>query len=120
MTMKRLFYSFIFVFLAIATYAGNDDGTVIQMTEQHGKKNHDEGIPVVKYSEDDNSLSVAFECDESCSLEVRTAEGEVTYSSPISTSGASNVYMLNLESESFYIITISSISETYTGILYTE
>ena len=118
--MKRHLFFFLCVLFVFSIYASDNTTVDVPMAQGTCSNPRNEVVPVVTYSEDDNSLSVTFECEESCSIEVRTAEGEVTYSSPISTSGASNVYTLNLESESFYIITISSISETYTGILYTE
>ena len=118
--MKRLTIFFLLSFVALISFA-DGEVTDVPMSDDPGN-GHDRNellCPVVTYSSSDNELMVAFEANESYTLQIKDAAGATQYTSPIVTDGNEYAYPVNLSPHSYYLITIYSNNHTFTGVLFT-
>lgn len=119
--MKKILFILLCFVCANVSYA---DQTQQQVTmHQQGasnKHNRNEEVPLVTYNPNENTLSVEFEAEGSFTLIVEDAYGQVQYSAPVVTDGNSYSHYVNLLPENYYVITITSVDESYIGFLETE
>ena len=116
--MKKIIFTFILL-LVPAIILADDNTTSVVVVGDNVPTHNRNGIvlPVVTYSSDTNTLTVAFESEESYLLEVEDAGGTTWYSSPLNTSGTPTVYYVNLQPQNTYVIRISSANHYFYGIL---
>lgn len=106
--------------LMVSVVIKADDGTTIVELSggtTHGHNRSAIVLPAVEYSLDSNTLTVEFESEESCLLEVEDVGGITWYSATLNTSGTPTVYDVNLQPQNTYIIRISSTNHSFYGIL---
>ena len=116
--MKKIIFTLILLLLPAIILADDSTTTVVVVGDNVPTHNRN-GIvlPVVTYSSDSNTLTVAFESEESYLLEVEDASGTTWYSGQLNTSGTPTSYHVNLQPQNTYIIRISSASHSFYGIL---
>lgn len=76
-------------------------------------------FPEVVFSANDNELIVAFDATESYTLQVKDASGVTQYSTPIVTDGNEYSCPVNLAPHAYYVVTIYSTNNTFSGVLFT-
>ena len=116
--MKKIIFTLILLLLPAIILADDSTTTVVVVGDNVPTHNRN-GIvlPVVTYSSDSNTLTVAFDSEESFVLEIEDVNGVTWYSGPLNTSGVPTDYYVNLQPNSTYIITISSPNDLFYGIL---
>lgn len=118
--MKKIL--FVFILLLLPTIVMADDAT-IPVVFSPGASNHgghgrgDFNLPIVSFSVFSNSLTVEYESEDSYLLEIKDINGTTWYSGPLNTSGLPAVYYVNLQLDNTYVITISSVIDSFYGIL---
>lgn len=116
--MKKIIFTFILLLVPAIILADDSTQSVVMVGDSgHGHNRNEVALPAVTYSSDANTLTVEFESEESCLLEVEDAGGITWYCGPLNTSGTPTVYYVNLQPQNTYIIRISSANHSFYGIL---
>lgn len=116
--MKKIFFAFVLLLVPAILLADDSTQSVVMVSDNgHGHNRNEFVLPVVTYSSDSNTLTVEFESEESCLLEVEDAGGTTWYSGPLNTCGTLTSYYVNLQPQNTYVIRISSANRSFYGIL---
>lgn len=117
--MKRIFLLMIWCFISLVSFAGDGEVVEVPMTNTGGHGKQQITVPVVTYLTQANELTVAFDAAESYALQIKDSSGATQYVTTIVTDGNEYSYPVNLAPHSFYVITIYSTNNTFSGVLFT-
>ena len=117
--MKRFILVMTWCFMSLLSFAGDGEIVEVPIHNPNGHGRQEVVLPVVTYLTQANELIVAFDATESYTLQVKDASGVTQYSTPIVTDGNEYSYPVNLAPQAYYVVTIYSTTNTFSGVLFT-
>lgn len=124
--MKRFFaYLLISVMACLPCMADGEDEEnnevpMAQSTTGGGHNRSAAVTPTVFYNQSTGVLTVTFVADQTCTLQVTDSAAQMVCTAPVNADGLPNTYVLHLAAPDAYVITITSASEAFTGVLMLE
>ena len=117
--MKRIFLLMIWCFISLVSFAGDGEVVEVPIHNPNGHGRQEEVLPVVTYLTQANELTVAFDAAESYALQIKDSSGATQYVTTIVTDGNEYSYPVNLAPHAYYVVTIYSTNNTFSGVLFT-